>query len=93
LRYAGTGVWVGTAPGTAGPEIWISDDGPGIAAADLPKVFERLYAARRQPDGAQPGRPIGSGLGLTIVSELVAAMGGTVRAESPLGPEAGRGWS
>ena len=89
LRYAGTGVWVGTAAGPGGPEIWISDDGPGIAPADLPKVFERLYAARRQPDGAQPGRPIGSGLGLTIVSELVAAMGGTVRAESPLSEAGG----
>ena len=89
LRYAGTGVWVGTAGGPAGPEIWISDDGPGIAPADLPKVFERLYAARRQPDGSQPGRPIGSGLGLTIVAELVAAMGGTVRAESPLSEAGG----
>jgi signal transduction histidine kinase len=89
LRYAGTGIWVGTASGPDGPEIWISDDGPGIAPADLPKVFERLYAARRQPDGAQPGRPIGSGLGLTIVSELVGAMGGSVRAESPLSESGG----
>ena len=89
LRYAETGVWVATAAGPAGPEIWIRDDGPGIAPADLPKVFERLYAARRQPDGAQPGRPIGSGLGLTIVSELVAAMGGTVRAESPMSESGG----
>jgi signal transduction histidine kinase len=89
LRFAGTGVWVGSAPGPGGPEVWISDDGPGIAPDDLPKVFERLYSARREPDGASPGRPIGSGLGLTIVSELVAAMAGAVRAESPLSASGG----
>ncbi|HET6966605.1 MAG TPA: HAMP domain-containing sensor histidine kinase, partial [Acidimicrobiales bacterium] len=91
LRYARTAVWVGVGSGDGArrPEVWVSDDGPGIAAADLPRVFDRLYGARRQPDGAQPGRPIGSGLGLTIVAELVSAMGGTVRAESPLTPAGG----
>ncbi len=52
------------------------DDGPGIAAEDLPHVFERLYVARRQPDR----RETGSGLGPAIVRELVTAMGGHVRA-------------
>jgi two-component system sensor histidine kinase BaeS len=84
LRHARTGVWVGVTPGTAGPEVWVSDDGPGIPVADLPNVFDRLYGARHRPDGGRPGRPIGSGLGLTIVAELVGAMGGRVRAESPL---------
>ncbi|HMC38061.1 MAG TPA: HAMP domain-containing sensor histidine kinase [Acidimicrobiales bacterium] len=89
LRYAGSGVHVGAAAGPGGVSLWVSDDGPGISAADLPKVFDRLYGARRQPDGARPGRPIGSGLGLTIVSELVGAMGGSVRAESPLSEAGG----
>ena len=40
---------------------------------DLPHVFERLYTSDRQPT-----RQIGSGLGLTIVKELVDAMGATV---------------
>jgi len=64
--------------------LWIEDDGPGIAPAHLHRVFERLYAA---PQGA--GRPIGTGLGLAIVAELVGAMGGRVRAESPLDPGKG----
>jgi signal transduction histidine kinase len=89
LRYASSAVTVTPAPGPDGPELWVLDDGPGIAAEDLPKVFDRLYSARRQPDGARPGRPIGSGLGLSIVSELVAAMGGRVRAESPATPAGG----
>lgn len=86
LRHAGSGVQVGVSgpgPGRA-VSVWVTDDGPGIASEDLPRVFDRLYGARRHPDGAIPGRPIGSGLGLTIVSELVSAMGGSVRAESPV---------
>lgn len=84
LRYARTAVVVSVGEGPYGPELAVTDDGPGIPAEDLPKVFDRLYRARRDPDGAQPGRPIGSGLGLTIVAELVAAMAGSVRAESPV---------
>ncbi|HWE53920.1 MAG TPA: ATP-binding protein [Acidimicrobiales bacterium] len=89
LRYAGGRVAISVGPGPFGPELSITDDGPGIPAADLPKVFDRLYRSRREPDGARPGRPIGSGLGLTIVAELVSAMGGSVRAESPVAAEGG----
>jgi two-component system sensor histidine kinase BaeS len=64
--------------------ITVDDDGPGIAAPDLDHVFERFYRGDRGPN-----RPIGSGLGLAIVSELAAAMGGTVRAESPLSEAGG----
>jgi signal transduction histidine kinase len=59
--------------------ITVDDDGPGIASGDLHRVFERFYRADRAPN-----RRMGSGLGLAIVAELAAAMGGTVRAESPV---------
>ena len=88
LRYARTTVTV-VAQWRAGPELWVCDDGPGIPAEYLPHVFERLFSGGRRPDQNRPGRPIGTGLGLTIVAELVAAMGGTVRAESPTGPDGG----
>jgi two-component system sensor histidine kinase BaeS len=104
LRYATRRVWLGVgAPGGV-PRLTVSDDGPGIPPGDLQKVFERLYSGRPEaagPGDGVPGtqgrtddrpvarRPIGSGLGLTIVSELVSAMGGTVRAESPMGPYGG----
>jgi two-component system sensor histidine kinase BaeS len=57
--------------------ITVDDDGPGIADDDLGRVFERLYV------GGSPTerREASSGLGLAIVAELTAAMGGTVRAE------------
>lgn len=59
--------------------IEVSDDGPGVAADKLPRVFERFYRA-----GAGASRP-GSGLGLAIVAEVAAAHGGIAEA-SPASP-------
>ncbi len=80
LKYARTRVVVGVAASGEGALIWVDDDGPGIAAEDLPRVFDRLFMSDRYP-----ARQVGTGLGLAIVAELVSAMGGTVRAESPIG--------
>jgi two-component system sensor histidine kinase BaeS len=66
--------------------VSVVDDGPGIAAEDLPHVFERLYVAAHRPTPKESG----SGLGLAIVRELVEAMGGHVIARSPA-PSTGRG--
>jgi len=60
-------------------EIRVADTGAGIAAKDLPHVFDRFY----QADKAR-GRE-NSGLGLAIVREIVAAHGGEVGAESEVG--------
>jgi two-component system sensor histidine kinase BaeS len=79
LKYASSRVRVGATVSSAQAVVWVDDDGPGIAADDLPHVFERLFMSSRYP-----ARRVGSGLGLAIVAELVHAMGGTVRAESPL---------
>lgn len=54
----------------------VADDGPGIDAADLPHVFDRLWRGRADVDVA------GSGIGLAVVRELVVAHGGSVTAES-----------
>lgn len=59
----------------------VSDSGPGIEPEDLPHVFERFYVARRY----RGVRPEGSGLGLSVVERLVAAMGGSVEVDSALG--------
>jgi signal transduction histidine kinase len=68
---------VGTGLVAGSPTIWVSDDGPGIPADQLPRVFERHFSSDRSG-----GRRKGSGLGLAIVAELAAAMGAGVRAES-----------
>jgi signal transduction histidine kinase len=59
----------------------VSDDGPGIAAADRARVFERFV--RLEPDRARSAG--GTGLGLAIVAEVVAAHGGTVEIDDRSG--------
>jgi signal transduction histidine kinase len=81
LKYAATTVTVGARTvggGAVGDQIemWVDDDGPGIAPNDLPHVFERLYTSR-----TVAGRTVGTGIGLAIVHELAAAMGGDARVE------------
>jgi signal transduction histidine kinase len=86
MTFAHTTVTVGLVVDQAagGCVITVDDDGPGIAQGDLQRVFERFYRADRGPN-----RLMGSGLGLAIVAELALAMGGTVRAESPLTDDGG----
>jgi two-component system phosphate regulon sensor histidine kinase PhoR len=62
-------------------EICVRDRGPGIAAADLPRLFERFYRVDRARSRDQGG----TGLGLSIVKHIVQCHGGRVRAESRLG--------
>ena len=61
--------------------IHIEDTGVGIAAQDLPRVFERLYRA----DKSRSRRTEGTGLGLAIVKHLVQAHGGEISVRSELG--------
>jgi two-component system, OmpR family, sensor kinase len=70
-------VGAGSVSGVA--TIWVVDDGPGIPTDQLSKVFGRHFISDRVS-----GRRKGAGLGLAIVSELAAAMGAGVRAESPV---------
>jgi two-component system, OmpR family, sensor kinase len=78
LKYAAGSITLAVAGDPTGPRIEVADDGPGIAAQDLPHVFERLYVAGHEP----VRKEVGSGLGLAIARELVDAMGGTIRAEA-----------
>lgn len=66
---------------TPAVQIIVRDTGSGIAAADLPRVFERFY----QADKARAAGRGGSGLGLAIVKELVERHDGTVRADGVVG--------
>lgn len=63
-------------------QIRIVDEGPGVPAADLPRIFEKFYRA------ANASRS-GTGLGLSIARGLVEGMGGTLDAENQPAPGAG----
>lgn len=58
-----------------------TDDGPGVAETDLPKLFDEFYRA----DSSRSDRAKGSGLGLAIVAKAAKRMGGSVRAENAAG--------
>jgi two-component system phosphate regulon sensor histidine kinase PhoR len=81
IRYAGAGATltlsVRREDGTA--VLTGSDDGIGVAEADLTRLFERFY----RTDRARASR--GTGLGLAIVKHVVNAAGGRVDAEGGRG--------
>ena len=56
----------------------VTDEGAGLKAADLERIFEKFYQG-----GRADGRKAGTGLGLSICRGLVEAMGGKIWAESP----------
>jgi signal transduction histidine kinase len=71
-----------------GDEHWIrlvvSDTGPGIPAADRPRIFESFYQST-QALGRTPSPREGAGLGLAITKLLVELHGGEVRLDSQEG--------
>ncbi|HEU5244279.1 MAG TPA: ATP-binding protein [Gaiellaceae bacterium] len=78
IRYAGPGstCTIELANPADGPVLAVSDDGKGVDAPDLPRLFERFYRG----DQARTSR--GTGLGLAIVKHVVTAAGGVVEATS-----------
>ena len=64
-------------------QVSVSDTGPGIAAADLPHLFDRFYQSRHSvaPATGEGGK----GLGLAIVKRIVELHDGTVRVDSRVG--------
>jgi two-component system sensor histidine kinase BaeS len=64
-----------------GTELSVLDTGPGLAAEDIPRAFDRFYLHQKLTAHEQSG----SGLGLAIVKELTEAMGGTATVDSAPG--------
>ena len=74
VRYAHHTVEVTVRSDSDGVTFVVSDDGEGIAEADLPHLFEPLFRGDRARSGASGG----AGLGLAIVDRLTTAQGATV---------------
>ena len=76
---AGGGVRLSACTVNDAIELSVTDDGPGIAPEELPRLAERHYR------GSRSGAIEGSGLGLFIVRAVVAAHGGAMRIASGIG--------
>jgi signal transduction histidine kinase len=74
---AGQTVTVGLAAADTGARIWVDDAGPGIPPADRERIWERFWRLERDRGSAVAG----TGIGLSVVRELVALHGGRAWAE------------
>ncbi|MCX6028596.1 MAG: ATP-binding protein [Chloroflexi bacterium] len=82
MKYtpAGGTVTLGLSRRDGWAQVAVSDTGMGIAAEDLPHIFERFYRADRSR-----GRSGGSGLGLPIAGWIAQAHGGRIEVTSQMG--------
>jgi two-component system phosphate regulon sensor histidine kinase PhoR len=83
IKYSESGktVWLSAATADDAAVLRVRDEGCGIAAEHLPRLFERFYRV----DMARSRALGGTGLGLAIVKHIVQAHGGTVGVESEPG--------
>jgi signal transduction histidine kinase len=81
VRYAGPGATFTLACRDVEGDVVLraSDDGAGVPADELPRIFERFFRA----DRSRASR--GTGLGLAIVKHIVTSAGGTVEASGAAG--------
>lgn len=84
LKYTppGSRICVRVSPGENEWQITVADNGPGISASDVPRLFERFYRA----DKGRSRESGGTGLGLSIVKHIVQLHGGRVTAASRQAP-------
>jgi signal transduction histidine kinase len=85
LKYtpAGGSITLNAVRGAGAVQVSVADTGAGIAAADLPHLFDRLYQSRSSvaPASSEEGK----GLGLAIVKRIAELHGGTVAVASAPG--------
>jgi two-component system OmpR family sensor kinase len=79
---AGTAIHVATYSDEKGTYVTVADNGPGLTAEDQQHIFERFY---RVDSSRQRNSSDGSGLGLSIVDEVMKAHGGEVSVASEPG--------
>jgi signal transduction histidine kinase len=69
---AGQEVRVGVTPAPAGVRVWVEDEGPGIPPRDRERIWQRFFRMETHRESTVAG----TGIGLTVVRDLVALHGG-----------------
>jgi signal transduction histidine kinase len=75
IKFSRRCITVGASPKDGEVLFWVADDGAGVSAQDLPRLFDRFWQATRADRR-------GAGLGLSIVKAIVDAHGGRIWVES-----------
>lgn len=81
VKFTGAGgqVTISTGQAAGAAALRVTDNGFGIPAADLPRIFDRFWRGR------QAAHTSGSGIGLAVAAELARAHGGELSASSTEG--------
>ena len=84
VKYTPDGGHIHVTAGTSGDRVWmeVSDDGIGIPVADRERIFERFYRV----DKARSRESGGTGMGLSIATEIVQRHNGTLSLAAHDGP-------
>jgi len=74
VKYGPEGqeVRVGVRPRSPGALVWVDDEGPGIPTGDRERIWQRFFRL----DAHRESAIAGTGIGLTVVRDLVAQHGG-----------------
>jgi two-component system, sensor histidine kinase and response regulator len=78
---SGRSIWVSLAGDENHAECLIRDEGPGFTPQDCTRMFQRYGRLSAQPTGNEPS----TGLGLSIVKQLMDSLGGELRCDSAPG--------
>jgi signal transduction histidine kinase len=78
MKFSRTRITVGASADQGEALFWVADDGPGVCAEDVPRLFDRFWQASKTDRS-------GAGLGLSIVQGIVRAHGGRIWIKSEVG--------
>lgn len=76
-----TGITVGAAAAAGQTRLWVADEGMGMDAAEVKNLFRKFYRTRR----AEQSGETGTGIGLSIVQQIVLLHNGSISVESAPG--------
>lgn len=74
-------IWVEIAKKNGKYVLTVKDEGQGIPESDIPKMYGRFQRLSPRPTNNEPS----NGLGLSIVKDLIEALGGTIKCDSKVG--------